>query len=38
LEDTLARRVLAGEFPAGTRIVVDRGPSGELTFTSQMRN
>jgi ATP-dependent Clp protease ATP-binding subunit ClpB len=38
LEDALARKVLAGEFPAGTRIVVDRGPSGELTFQARMQN
>jgi ATP-dependent Clp protease ATP-binding subunit ClpB len=38
LEDALARRVLAGEFPPGTRIVVDKGPSGELTFATRMQN
>jgi ATP-dependent Clp protease ATP-binding subunit ClpB len=38
LEDGLARRVLGGEFPAGTRIIVDRGPTGELTFTTRMQN
>ena len=38
LEDALARRVLGGEFPAGTRIIVDRAPSGELTFTTRMQN
>jgi ATP-dependent Clp protease ATP-binding subunit ClpB len=38
LEDTLARKVLAGEFPSGTRIVVDRAPNGELTFTNRMQN
>ncbi len=38
IEDALARRVLGGEFPPGTRIVVDRGPTGELTFTSRMQN
>jgi ATP-dependent Clp protease ATP-binding subunit ClpB len=38
LEDALARQVLAGAFPAGTRIVVDRGPTGELTFTPRMQN
>jgi ATP-dependent Clp protease ATP-binding subunit ClpB len=38
LEDPLARRVLAGEFPPGTRIVVDVGLTGELTFTSRMQN
>jgi ATP-dependent Clp protease ATP-binding subunit ClpB len=38
LEDTLAKRVLAGEFPSGTRIIVDRSPPGGLTFASQMQN
>jgi ATP-dependent Clp protease ATP-binding subunit ClpB len=38
LEDGLAKRVLAGEYPAGTRILVDRSPGGELTFTSRMQN
>ncbi len=37
LEDALAKKVLAGEFPAGTVIVVDR-PAGDLTFTSRMQN
>jgi ATP-dependent Clp protease ATP-binding subunit ClpB len=38
LEDALARRVLAGEFPAGTRIIVDRSSGGELTFSARMQN
>jgi ATP-dependent Clp protease ATP-binding subunit ClpB len=38
LEDPLARRVLGGEFPPGTTIVVDRRPSGELSFTGRMQN
>jgi ATP-dependent Clp protease ATP-binding subunit ClpB len=38
LEDSLARGVLAGQFPPGTRIIVDRGPAGDLTFTSRMQN
>jgi ATP-dependent Clp protease ATP-binding subunit ClpB len=37
LEDALARRVLAGEFPAGTRIVVDRGKDG-LNFKAHASN
>jgi ATP-dependent Clp protease ATP-binding subunit ClpB len=37
LEDALARRVLAGEFPAGTRIRVDRR-NGELQFSTHMQN
>jgi ATP-dependent Clp protease ATP-binding subunit ClpB len=38
LEDALARRVLAGEYPPGTRVVVDRSSSGELAFTARMQN
>jgi ATP-dependent Clp protease ATP-binding subunit ClpB len=38
LEDALARKVLAGDFPPGTRILVDRAASGELVFTSRMQN
>jgi ATP-dependent Clp protease ATP-binding subunit ClpB len=38
LEDALARRVLAGEFPPGTTILVDRRPGEELTFKSRMQN
>jgi ATP-dependent Clp protease ATP-binding subunit ClpB len=38
LEDALAKRVLAGEFPAGTRIIVDRSSGGELTFSASMQN
>jgi len=38
LEDALARKVLAGEFPTGTTVVVDRAPSGELTFKARMQN
>jgi ATP-dependent Clp protease ATP-binding subunit ClpB len=38
IEDALAKKALAGEFPAGTRILVDRGPSGDLTFTARMQN
>jgi len=39
LEDTLAKRVLAGEFPPGTRIVVDRDPKGDgLTFKAHAQN
>jgi ATP-dependent Clp protease ATP-binding subunit ClpB len=38
LEDPLARKVLAGEFPPGTRVIVDRGPDGELTFSARMQN
>jgi ATP-dependent Clp protease ATP-binding subunit ClpB len=38
LEDPLARKVLGGEFPAGTKVVVDVGPTGELAITSRMQN
>ncbi len=38
LEDPLARRVLAGDFPPGTRVVVDRGPDGELSIAARMQN
>ncbi|MDP9152066.1 MAG: ATP-dependent chaperone ClpB, partial [Myxococcota bacterium] len=38
LEDRLARSVLSGEFPGGTRVIVDRGSDGELTFTARMQN
>ena len=38
LEDPLARKVLAGEFPRGPRVVVDRGPTGELVITGRMQN
>ncbi|WP_394824289.1 ATP-dependent chaperone ClpB [Pendulispora albinea] len=37
LEDPLAKRVLAGDFPAGTTILVDRGSDG-LTFRSEIQN
>ena len=38
LEDPLARKVLGGEFPAGTRVVIDRGPTGELSITGRLQN
>jgi ATP-dependent Clp protease ATP-binding subunit ClpB len=38
LEDPLARRVLAGEYPPGTTVVADRRPGGELTFSGRMQN
>jgi ATP-dependent Clp protease ATP-binding subunit ClpB len=37
LEDALAKRVLGGEFPAGTTIEVDRR-GGDLTFAGRMQN
>ena len=37
LEDALAKRVLAGEFPPGTTIQVDRR-GGDLTFAGRMQN
>jgi ATP-dependent Clp protease ATP-binding subunit ClpB len=38
LEDPLAKRVLSGEFPSGTTIVVERASTGELTFKARMQN
>jgi len=38
LEDPLARKVLAGELPPGTRVVVDVGPTGELSIAGRMQN
>jgi ATP-dependent Clp protease ATP-binding subunit ClpB len=38
LEDPLAKKVLAGEFPSGTRILVDRAPTGDLSFSTRMQN
>jgi ATP-dependent Clp protease ATP-binding subunit ClpB len=38
LEDPLARKVLGGEFPPGTTVVVDLGPTGELAIASRMQN
>jgi ATP-dependent Clp protease ATP-binding subunit ClpB len=38
LEDPLARRVLGGEFPPNTRIVVDRAGNGELSFVPRVQN
>ncbi|HEX6655996.1 MAG TPA: ATP-dependent chaperone ClpB [Candidatus Limnocylindria bacterium] len=32
IENPLARRILAGEFPAGSSITIDASPDGELTF------
>jgi ATP-dependent Clp protease ATP-binding subunit ClpB len=38
LEDPLARKVLAGEFPAGTTVVVDRGTGDQLAISARMAN
>jgi ATP-dependent Clp protease ATP-binding subunit ClpB len=38
LEDPLARKVLGGELPPGTRVVVDVGPTGDLVITGRMQN
>jgi ATP-dependent Clp protease ATP-binding subunit ClpB len=38
LEDPLARKVIAGELPPGTRVVVDVGPTGELSIAGRMKN
>jgi ATP-dependent Clp protease ATP-binding subunit ClpB len=32
IEDPLARKVLAGEFIPGTKVIVDRGANGDLVF------
>ncbi len=37
LEDVLAKRVLAGEYPSGTRIMVDKGALG-LSFRASIPN
>src|SRR6185436_9304084 len=37
LEDPLAKHVIAGEYPPGTHLLVNRGPEG-LTFASKMSN
>ena len=38
LEDALAKHVIAGDYPPGTHLVVDKGPSGDLTFTQKIAN
>ncbi len=38
IEDPLARKVLAGEFPTGTKVIVDRGAGGDLVFSARMQN
>jgi len=38
VEDALAKRVLAGEFPPGTAIRVDVDASGALTFNAKVQN
>jgi ATP-dependent Clp protease ATP-binding subunit ClpB len=38
VEDPLAKKLLAGEFPPGSTIVVDRAPNGELSFTARAVN
>jgi ATP-dependent Clp protease ATP-binding subunit ClpB len=37
LEDPLAKHVIAGDYPPGTHLTVERGPAG-LTFASKMSN
>ena len=37
LENPLAKHVIAGEYPPGTHLRVDRGPDG-LTFTTKLAN
>jgi ATP-dependent Clp protease ATP-binding subunit ClpB len=38
LEDPLAKKVLSGEFPPGTLVVVDRGAAGDLSIKARMQN
>jgi ATP-dependent Clp protease ATP-binding subunit ClpB len=38
LEDPLAKQVIAGQYPPGTQLLVDRGPDGQLTFSPRMAN
>jgi ATP-dependent Clp protease ATP-binding subunit ClpB len=38
LEDPLARKVLSGEFPSGTRVIADWGGGTDLSFTAHMQN
>ncbi len=38
LEDPLAKHVIAGEYPPGTQLGLDRGPDGQLTFEPRMTN
>jgi ATP-dependent Clp protease ATP-binding subunit ClpB len=38
LEDPLAKKVLAGEFPPGTLVVVDAGSGGDLSIKARMQN
>jgi ATP-dependent Clp protease ATP-binding subunit ClpB len=37
LEDPLAKHVLSGDYPAGTQLLIGRGPEG-LTFSQRMAN
>ena len=38
IEDPLAKRVLAGEFPSGAAITADRSSTGDLSFTARIQN
>ncbi len=38
LEDPLAKHIIAGEYPPGTQLRVDRGEDGQLTFQPEMAN
>ncbi len=38
IEDAVARKVLAGQLPAGTTLVIDKGASGDLSITPRMQN
>lgn len=38
IEDALAKKVLAGEYPPGSTVAIDRNPQGEITFRSHIPN
>jgi ATP-dependent Clp protease ATP-binding subunit ClpB len=38
VEDPIAKKVLGGEFPPGTKIEADAGPDGALTFSAHVTN
>jgi len=38
LEDPLAKHVIAGEYPPGTQLLIDRGADGQLTFAPRLTN
>ncbi len=38
MEDPLAKHVIAGEYPPGTQLLIDRGPDNQLKFTQRISN